>query len=137
MSSQTTDPAAAGALVVQESDVRHAPAKRDRLMHAMAAAEDVLGALQGDMPSSVDLCPDGHGGYEVKLHCALFDLVREFAAHYGVTVTTAEHPGTEGAHYTEADATVRGIAVHAWALSGLPASTPAVATLAEAHGGAQ
>ncbi|TXS55222.1 hypothetical protein [Streptomyces sp. t39] len=120
----TTPTTPAAALTVQTSDVRHNPAQRDRMMHATAAVEDVLGALQGGTPSNISLSTDQDGTVRVTMTCGA-EVVREFATCFGAEPRLISCLFGEGAHWYEADAIVRGVAVKAGHLT---STQPAEAT---------
>lgn len=97
---------------------------RDAMMHAFAVAETVVAQL-ADRPTSVSLTENYSGStYTVEIYFHHEpDWVANFAALYGVPVTTNPDYGRNSSTYTSADVTVDGVQVRGWSL----ASTAAVA----------
>lgn len=99
-----------GTITVQTSDVRHTPDPRDRMMRALAAVEDVLGALQGVVPNHIRIGTERDGTCRVVMACSA-ETVREFAIRFAVEPRLLSCLFGEGAHWLEAEAVVRGVTV--------------------------
>ncbi|MBM9620992.1 hypothetical protein ACFQ60_22565 [Streptomyces zhihengii] len=106
----TTPTPPTGTITVQTSDVRHTPDPRDRMMHALAAVEDVLSALQGGTPGHIRISTERGGTCHVVMTCS-GELVREFAARFHVEPCLVSCLFGEGSHWLEANAIVRGVTV--------------------------
>lgn len=90
---------------------------RNAMMHAFAVAETVVAQL-ADRPTTVSLNEvSGRSAYDVELYFHHEpDWVANFAALYGVPVTTNPDYGSGSSTYTSADVTVDGVQVRGWSL---------------------